>query len=57
MLNMLIGNVYARVPIVGTCSLPCVCAKKKKEVNLGKLGAVKLLDQNYAQDLIVTMQY
>jgi len=30
--------------------LVCVCAKKKKkrEVSLGKLGAVKPLDQSYA---------
>jgi len=55
--NMLIGCVHARVPIDGTCSLPCVCVCKKREVSFGKLGAVKLLDQNYARDLIVMMQY
>ena len=46
MLNMFIGRVHTRVPIVGTCSLPSVYAKK--ELSLGKLGTVKLLDQNYA---------
>jgi len=38
-------------------SAVCLVCVKKKEVNLGKLGTVKLLDQNYAQDLIVMMQY
>ena len=36
MLNMLIGRVHARVPIVGTCSLPSVCAKKGSE--FGEIG-------------------
>jgi len=45
------------VPIVGMCSLLCVCVQKRGGVSLGKLGAVKLLGQNYAWGLIVMMQY
>ena len=40
MLNMLIGRVYARVPIVGTCSLPCVCVCKKKKEKGSEFGEI-----------------
>jgi len=44
-------------PLLARAVCVCVCVQKKEEVNLGKVGTVKLLDQKYTRDLIVTMQY
>ena len=35
----------------------CVCVQKKKGSEFGEIGRSELLDQNYAQDLIVKIQY
>jgi len=37
MLNMLIVDVCARVPIDGACSLPCVFQEKKR-AEFGEIG-------------------
>ena len=46
--------LYVCSSMLIVCRLPCVC---KKKLSLGKLGTVKLLDQNYAWGLIGMMQY